>query len=140
MCGHPGQGKTVVLNQVLFNHFGDLDSSLGGTSEDLYILKYNAMRFKNSAHFAQTLQKDLKQLIEVEFRNSHGSSLSSKLIKTLRNDVSAEKAADRGDCTNEVGFELSTEGTEVLISQLRKLRRKRPHTLILIDEIDAFAR
>ena len=52
VCGHPGQGKTAVLNQVLFNHFGDLDSSLGGISEDLYILKYNAMRYTNSLQFA----------------------------------------------------------------------------------------
>jgi len=48
VCGHPGQGKTALTNQVLFDHFGDLDSSLGGISDSLYILKYNAMRYQNS--------------------------------------------------------------------------------------------
>lgn len=54
-CGHPGQGKTAVINQVLFNYFGDMDSSLGGISDDLYILKYNGMRYANSLQFAQSL-------------------------------------------------------------------------------------
>lgn len=33
ICGHPGQGKTAVVNQVLFDYFGDLDSSFGGTQD-----------------------------------------------------------------------------------------------------------
>ena len=52
VCGHPGQGKTAVLNQVLFDYFGDMDSSLGGICDDLYILKYNGMRYTNSYQFA----------------------------------------------------------------------------------------
>lgn len=48
VCGHPGQGKTAVINQVMFDYFGDMDSSLGGISDDLYILKYNGMRYTNS--------------------------------------------------------------------------------------------
>lgn len=38
ICGHPGQGKTVVLDQVLNDHFRD--------KERLVILKYNAMVFR----------------------------------------------------------------------------------------------
>ena len=30
--------------------------------------------------------------------------------------------------------------TDVIISQLQSLRRKRPHFLVLIDEIDSFAK
>jgi len=78
VCGHPGQGKTAVLNQVLFDYFGDLDSSVGGISEDLYILKYNGMRYSNALQFAQTLSQDLARLIDFEF------SKGPKLIKTLR--------------------------------------------------------
>lgn len=78
VCGHPGQGKTAVLNQVLFDVFGDLDSSLGGISEELYILKYNAMRYGNAVQFAQSLSQDLAQLIDFEYRRG------VKPIKTLR--------------------------------------------------------
>lgn len=78
VCGHPGQGKTAVLNQVLFDYFGEMDSSLGGISDELYILKYNAMRYTNSLQFAQSLSQDLAQLTDFEFRRG------TKLIKTLR--------------------------------------------------------
>ena len=46
VCGHPGQGKTAVINQVLFDYFGDMDSSLGGINEKLFVLKYNGMRYE----------------------------------------------------------------------------------------------
>ena len=46
VCGHPGQGKTAVINQVLFDYFGDMDSTLGGIDDRLFILKYNAMRYE----------------------------------------------------------------------------------------------
>ena len=46
VCGHPGQGKTAVVNQVLFDYFGDMDSSFGGINDKVYILKYNAMRYE----------------------------------------------------------------------------------------------
>lgn len=48
VCGHPGQGKTAVLNQVLFNHFGNYDMAPYGADSRLFVLKYNAMRFENA--------------------------------------------------------------------------------------------
>jgi hypothetical protein len=37
ICGHPGQGKTAVLNQVLGDHFENNQNSV--------IFKYNAMSY-----------------------------------------------------------------------------------------------
>ena len=85
VCGHPGQGKTAVINQVLFDHFGDLDSSLGGIADELYILKYNGMRYENSQQFAQTLSQDLARLIDFEFKRK------TNLIKTLRSEDGSGK-------------------------------------------------
>lgn len=77
---------------MLFNHFGDVDASLGGISEDLYILKYNAMRYTNSLQFALSLQRDLSQLIDFEFRRG------PKLIKTLRNEGTGSKLLKQDGC------------------------------------------
>jgi hypothetical protein len=44
-CGHPGQGKTAVVSQVLFDYFGHSNKITGGLDERLFILKYNAMVF-----------------------------------------------------------------------------------------------
>ena len=63
VCGHPGQGKTAVINQVLFDYFGDMDSTLGGIDDRLYILKYNAMRYEKPQQFAQVLNTDLDALV-----------------------------------------------------------------------------
>ena len=52
VCGHPGQGKTAVINQVLFDYYGDMDSSLGGVNEQIFVLKYNAMRYEKPMQFA----------------------------------------------------------------------------------------
>ena len=49
ICGHPGQGKTVVLDQVLNDYF----------SKDL-IFKYNAMTFSSLTNFIQTLISDIE--------------------------------------------------------------------------------
>ena len=54
VCGHPGQGKTALVNQVLFEYFGDHGQLIGGTDERLYILKYNGMRFGTPKQFSQT--------------------------------------------------------------------------------------
>ena len=56
-----------------------MDSSMGGISEDVFILKYNAMRYTSAYSFAQVFSKDLSKLIEYELRRK------TKLIKTLRN-------------------------------------------------------
>lgn len=50
ICGHPGQGKTALLSQVLFEHFGYQDGSFGGTDKRCFVLKYNAMRFNSDNH------------------------------------------------------------------------------------------
>ena len=63
VCGHPGQGKTAVVNQVLFDYYGDMDSSQGGIDDRVYILKYNAMRYERPVQFAESLNMDLDQLI-----------------------------------------------------------------------------
>jgi len=49
ICGHPGQGKTAVLNQVLHDHF----------SERL-VFKYNAMTFNSLATFVTQLNSDIE--------------------------------------------------------------------------------
>ena len=86
--------------------------------------------------------QDLKQLIEFEFRTG------PKLIKTLRKGGTnfTEKIVEQMYLEQEKE-EISTfldtlkaDMNEVIISQLEKLRKKRPHFLLLIDEIDAFAR
>ena len=66
VCGHPGQGKTAVVNQVLFDYFGDMDSSIGGTSETLFILKYNGMRFSSPFQFVESLLADLNTLVTMQ--------------------------------------------------------------------------
>jgi hypothetical protein len=76
ICGHPGQGKTALLDQTLFEKFGYLDSAFGGTDERLFILKYNAMRYNSDhSHFLRVLKDDLVQL---------GCSTQKKPIKLLK--------------------------------------------------------
>ena len=144
-CGHPGQGKTAVINQVLFNYFGDMDANLGGISDDLYILKYNGMRYANSLQFAQSLSQDLNLLIDFELRRK------TNLIKSLRKmpprqrstDAKKQLPAEEESNNQKEGQKSKTREmalADVIISQLQMLRRKRPHFLLLIDEIDAFAR
>lgn len=89
------------------------------------------MRYSNSLQFAQSLQRDLMQLIDFEFRCS-----GPKLIKTLRMESRVPSKAK----TPEAEQMLEADTTEVIIAQFEKLRRKRPHFLLMIDEIDAFAR
>ena len=45
VCGHPGQGKTALVDQILFQDFGCWDGAFGGGDPRLFILKYNAMRY-----------------------------------------------------------------------------------------------
>ena len=78
VCGHPGQGKTAVINQVLFDYFGDMDSSLGGVNDSLYVLKYNGMRYEKPMQFASCLSEDLEHLIDFEWRRR------SKPIRILK--------------------------------------------------------
>ena len=78
VCGHPGQGKTELVEQVLFENFGMLDSSMGGTDETVWVLKYNAMRF-NSDH-SQFL-RSLTQDIELIWQQEQGSMKRAKPIK-----------------------------------------------------------
>jgi len=66
ICGHPGQGKTAVVNQVLFDYFGDMDSSFGGTSDQTFVLKYNGMRFSTPFHFVESLLADLLTVLHAE--------------------------------------------------------------------------
>ena len=76
VCGHPGQGKTAVVNQVLFDYFGDMDSSFGGIHEDLFVLKYNAMRYTTPVHFVESLLTDLNSLTAKSIRRNFIKSLS----------------------------------------------------------------
>ena len=78
VCGHPGQGKTAVINQVLFDYYGDMDSSLGGVNESIFVLKYNAMRYEKPMQFATCLSQDLEYLIDYEWKRR------SKPIKMLK--------------------------------------------------------
>lgn len=55
LCGHPGIGKTVVLNQVLHDHF------LG--SKQFHSIQHNAMQFENLAAYLRSLYSEL-QLLE----------------------------------------------------------------------------
>jgi hypothetical protein len=59
VCGHPGQGKTALVEQVLYREYGDFDSAYGGTDPRTFVLKYNAMKFD-----ADTFQKQLLQDFE----------------------------------------------------------------------------
>jgi Cdc6-like AAA superfamily ATPase len=76
ICGHPGQGKTAVVNQVLFDYFGDLDSNLGGTYEQAYLLKYNGMRFNTPYHFVESLLADLTTILQMQRPRKTGNLLS----------------------------------------------------------------
>ena len=91
----------------MFDYYGDQDASLGGVQDDLYILKYNAMRYSNSLQFAQSLQRDLTQLIDFEFRCS-----GPKLIKTLRMEQRVPSKAK----TREAEQMLEADTTEVIIA------------------------
>jgi Cdc6-like AAA superfamily ATPase len=76
VCGHPGQGKTAVVNQVLFDYFGDLDSSFGGINDNLFILKYNGMRYATPNHFVESLLADLNILTAKSNRRNFIKSLT----------------------------------------------------------------
>ena len=71
LCGHPGQGKTAVLNQTLSESFGDREGHIGGIDERLYILKYNAYRYEKPASFAAQLVTDLSKLVTSKVKSSH---------------------------------------------------------------------
>ena len=47
---------------MLFDYFGEVDSSFGGVNEDVFILKYNGMRYATPIHFIDSLLADLANL------------------------------------------------------------------------------
>ena len=83
VCGHPGQGKTAIVSQVLHDQYGDQDicefspahgadssshsSSIycgGGREHLLLIFKHNAMSFKDLDQFLGTLAEDMVERSE----------------------------------------------------------------------------
>ena len=61
ICGHPGQGKTAVVNQVLDDHFGQgHDENEPSDYKNLIVFKYNAMSFNNLAKFLDNFIKDVE--------------------------------------------------------------------------------
>ena len=53
MCGHPGQGKSAVVDQVLSDHIEIL--------ENVVLFKYNAMNFESLKYFIIKLMDDVPQ-------------------------------------------------------------------------------
>lgn len=70
---------------MLFNKFGNLDSSSGGIDDRLYVLKYNAMKYSSDHEaFAKQLSEDLDLLISTKRRP----------IKTLKKRVVLSEQPD----------------------------------------------
>lgn len=96
ICGHPGQGKTAVVNQVLFDYFGDLDSCFGGTCDEVFILKYNGMRYETPHGFIESLLADLKTLGEMgRPRRTNLHSLASQFASQFKGAVPAERLTSK---------------------------------------------
>lgn len=48
----------------MYEHFGNLDSSHGGTDDRLFVLKYNAMRYSSDHfEFCRQFRDDLDQIV-----------------------------------------------------------------------------
>lgn len=52
------------MEEILYEHFGNLDSSHGGTDDRLFVLKYNAMRYSSDHfEFCRQFRDDLDQIV-----------------------------------------------------------------------------
>jgi len=81
LCGHPGTGKTSLLNQVL--------SSLRKSEEQPFeLFMYNAMPYNDVKSFAITLEADMKEKFTGKetyrrSRNTVDDDLISSLLAKL---------------------------------------------------------
>ena len=116
ICGHPGQGKTAVLDQVLNDYF---------KREELVIFKYNAMSFESLVIFLHKFVEDIKDQGQQKF---------------LRNK--REKRSCKTDLDGDDIEHLSqTVVDEFIMSfQISKKQKMKFQFLIVIDEIDNFSR
>ena len=86
------------------------------------------------------MSQDLSHLIDFELRRK------TNLIKTLRKKTPRQRSADSDQAeADEANDNFASKNgkmelIDVIIGQLQTLRRKRPHFLLLIDEIDAFSK
>lgn len=73
LCGHPGQGKTVVLNQVLHDHFS--------ASDHFHLIQHNAMQFENLASYLRSLLSELRLLEDTKLRKRSRQPSPSKSLE-----------------------------------------------------------
>ena len=115
LCGHPGTGKTSMLNQLLQTYEGD---------PKIMILKYNA----NSYREFPLLLKDLVNQVNQKCENSN---LKRKRNNSTDSQRSGKKIAPTNWVLDEDG--MIHELIKAIISYQAK------HFILVIDEVDAFS-
>ena len=92
---------------MLFDYFGDMDSSPGGVHDSLFVLKYNGMRYEKPIQFVTNLSQDLEYLIDFEWRRH------SKPIKFLKkSNVSSQASKAKMFLNTPDGEELTEDDRE----------------------------
>ena len=96
-----------------------MDGNPGGVDPNLFVFKYNAMRFNSDPlQFFKHLCWDLDLAITA-------STKKKVLIKQIKREP----------------LELTdTNAAEQIKTRLRVLARSKPHVLVLVDEIDGFGK
>ena len=72
---------------MLFDYFGDLDSSFGGINDDVFILKYNGMRYATPNHFVESLLADIKILTAKKTRKNFIKNLTMSDSDTYKGSL-----------------------------------------------------
>lgn len=111
LCGHPGTGKTSLLNQVLAN--------LKQKDCTFELFMYNAMTYSDVRSFAITLHQDITE------------RLTGKECKRIgRNTIDDEDAADL--------VARALIGTACKRNKDTGVLESKIHKIIVIDEVDQF--
>lgn len=111
LCGHPGTGKTSLLNQVL--------SQVKRQHDDIELFLYNAMTYTDVRSFAITVHQDVTERL-----------IGKPCSRIGRNSIDDEDAA------NIVANALmgTNKGRNKETGELQSKK----HKIIVIDEVDQF--